>query len=116
VNCLPGNERAIAHPFSGLVLNLNVMTLIHRDWHDKDICTVIPISDCVGGALVLMELGLVLDLTNGDTVIFRSAELSHFNLHYKGKRASLVLHSDRSGDSWVDRRNNWADNVYFHST
>ena len=116
VDCLPGNESPMAHPFSGFVLNINVSTRIHRDWNDKDICIVIPISDCEGGELVLMELGLVLDLKNGDMVIFRSGELSHFNLHYRGKRASLVLHSDRSGDSWVDNRNNWADNVHFHST
>lgn len=115
-NCLPGNERLIAYPFSGFVLNINALTRIHRDWNDKDICIVIPISDCDGGDLALMELGLVLELNNGDMVIFRSGELSHFNLHYRGKRASMVLHSDRSGDCWVDKRNNWADNIHFHST
>lgn len=91
-------------------------TLIHRDWNDKELCIVIPISDCEGGDLVLFELGLVLTLNSGDMVIFRSGEISHFNLHYRGKRASLVLHSDRSGDYWVNGRNNWADNIHFQST
>ena len=106
----------IAYPFSGFVLNMNVLTLIHRDWNDKDLCIVIPVSDCEGGDLALMELGIVLELNNGDMVIFRSGELSHFNLHYRGKRSSMVLHSDCSGDAWVDDRNNWANNVQFHST
>ena len=82
---------------------MNVLTLIHRDWNDKDLCIVIPVSDCEGGDLALMELGIVLELNNGDMVIFRSGELSHFNLHYRGKQSSMVLHSDCSGDAWVVR-------------
>jgi hypothetical protein len=113
---LPGNEQLAAYPFSGLVLNFNGATRIHRDWDDKDICVVIVTSNCTGGSLVLKELGLVLDLKNGDMVTFRSAKLSHFNLHFRGLRASLVLHSDRSLDSWVKNRNNWEQNRYFSST
>ena len=58
VDCLPRNEHPIAYPFSGFIVNVNVLTRSH--W---DICIVIPISDCEGG-----ELGLVLDLKNGDMV------------------------------------------------
>ena len=81
---------------------MNVLTLIHLDWNDKDFCIVIPVSDCEGGDLALMELGIVLELNNRDMVIFHSGELS-LNLHYRGKRSSMVLHSDCSGDTWVVR-------------
>lgn len=47
-----------------------------------------------------------------DTLIFTSHQISHFNLHYVGERASLVLHSDREGDAWVRDRNGWGSNVY----
>jgi hypothetical protein len=113
---LPGNEQLAAHPFTGFVLNFNGATRIHRDWDDQDICVVIISSDCKGGSLVFKELGLVLDLQNGDMVTFRSSKLSHFNLHFKGLRTSLVLHSDQSMDSWVKNRNNWEQNKFFISS
>jgi hypothetical protein len=40
-------------------------------------------------------------------VIFASSKLSHFNTHFKGKRASLVFHSDVSANAWVEKRNSW---------
>jgi len=78
---------------------------------------VIVISeDCVGGELALLEPGLVLDLQNGDAVLFPSGKISHFNMHYKGMRASLVFHSDSSSRSWIKDRNGWNHNIYFRST
>ena len=93
-------------------MNLNVATRIHRDYRDENICIVISISEGSGGELCLMELGLVLDLQCGDVVIFKSSKLSHFNLHYTGKRASLVFHSDKTSESWVKDRNGWKNNIY----
>ncbi|KAF8237408.1 hypothetical protein L208DRAFT_1104019, partial [Tricholoma matsutake] len=104
---LPNEEQSPAYPFTGYVTNLNVVTLCHHDKGDKDWCLVIVTSDCEGGEIVFHELGLVVELRSGDCVIFKSAEISHLNLHYKGLRASLVLHSDRSFDSWVKDRNGW---------
>jgi ABC-type uncharacterized transport system substrate-binding protein len=40
-------------------------------------------------------------------VIFASSKLSHFNSHFKDKRASLVFHSDVSAKAWVENRNGW---------
>jgi hypothetical protein len=36
--------------------------------------------------------------------------MTHFNLHFEGVRASLVLHSDKYGDQWVRDRNGWLPN------
>jgi len=113
---LPCNDASPVYPFSGFVINLNVTTRIHRDWGDQDICLVLVIKDGIGGELCLMEPGIVLGLRNGDAVVFASSKISHFNLHFIGKRASLVFHSDASATSWVKDRNGWKHNVYFRTT
>ncbi|KAJ7278319.1 hypothetical protein C8J57DRAFT_1713191 [Mycena rebaudengoi] len=73
---------------------------------DEDHCVVIPFTkNCVGGALVLHEAGMVMDLHTGDMVLL-SVQLTHFNLHFQGIRASLVFHTDKSLKLW-DRFNGW---------
>lgn len=100
-------------PFLSLILNLNVMTEAHRDMFDKDFCLVLPLGEFAGGALVMFEQGLVLETRCGDFVIFRSADSTHFNLHYEGRRASFVCHTDKGFDKWKVGRNGWAANDYF---
>ena len=116
IEALPNCDTSPVHLVSGFVLNVNVSTHIHRDWGDEDICLVLVLSDCVGGELCLLEPGVVLKLNTGDIVIFKSADISHFNLHYTGKRASLVFHTDKAARSWAKDRNGWNHNVYMLST
>lgn len=94
VDVVPYSDPPPVAPFCSLVLNFNVATGIHRDPQDLEICLVLVISDCVGGELCLLEPGLVLDLRPGDLVIFPSADISHFNLPFIGKRCSVVLNTD----------------------
>jgi hypothetical protein len=61
----------------------------------------------------MKEQGLVLELRSGDFAIFRSAETTHFNLDYEGKRASMVFHTDKGFDKWKMGRDGWADNEHF---
>lgn len=68
----------------------------------------------MGGDLCLYQPGLMLLLCSEDAVIFHSCEVTHFNLTYTGKQASLVLHSDREGLKWVDGKMCWARNLYFN--
>lgn len=75
---------------------------------------VIAISDCVGGGLGMEEPGFLADMDNGDMVIFRSASTTHFNLDYKGKRASMVFHTDRASKGWVEDSNGWGSCEFFH--
>ena len=112
---LPGNAHSIVHPFLSLVINLNVATLAHRDRQDKALCVVLAVGDHTGGELCLYEAGLVLPLRNGDFIAFPSHRLTHFNLHFTGKRASIVLHTDREMEQWTNGgRNGWEANEYFH--
>ncbi|TEB25365.1 hypothetical protein FA13DRAFT_1637410, partial [Coprinellus micaceus] len=118
---LPCNYLSPVHPFSGFVINLNCATRIHRDWGDSDICLVIAFSDVErrsdqvkgeDGALCFQELGLVCRLRPGVPVVFRSRQLSHFNRHFRGYRASLVLHTDSGLKGWADNMYGWKDNVH----
>jgi hypothetical protein len=113
---LPGDGFSPAYPFSGFVINFNVCTKIHRDVNDKKLCIVMAISDdqCEGGDICFLEPGIKLQLICGDMVAFSSAKISHFNMNFRGERASLVLHSDSSGDNWVKNRNNWDHNIYMN--
>ncbi|KAG2339465.1 hypothetical protein BDR05DRAFT_891659, partial [Suillus weaverae] len=111
---LPGGECSPVAPFLSLVINLNVTTEAHRDRFDKDLCLVLPIGEFKGGALVQFEQGLVLELRCGDFVIFPSNDTTHFNLHYEGKRASFVLHTDKGFDKWKEGHNRWTINDHFH--
>jgi hypothetical protein len=70
------------------------------------------IGQFAGGELCLFEPGLVMPLRNGDMVVFPSRSITHFNLHYEGTRASVVLHSDYAGKGWAENRNDWADNEF----
>ncbi|KAG6914250.1 hypothetical protein DXG01_001456 [Tephrocybe rancida] len=107
VDHLPLKASSPAHPFGGFILNFCVSTHSHRDFGDKILCVVVPFEDYTGGELCLFEPGLVIDLAPGDVFIFPSADITHFNLHFEGVCLSLVLHSDKQGDSWAADTNFW---------
>jgi hypothetical protein len=104
----------VSHPFAGLVINFCVSTDAHRDWIDKLLCVVIPFGDWEDGEIVLYELGLVIKLKPGDILIFPSCDITHFNLHFSGLRGSIVLHSDVTGDQWVEDFNGWNEQIMGH--
>lgn len=112
---LPGGYEGPVPPFLSLAINLNIRSEAHRDLMDKNICLVVPLGNFEGGELVLVEQGLVLALSSGDVVVFRSAEATHFNLDYKGERASFVLYTDQNVATWADSHNFWDGNLYFDS-
>jgi hypothetical protein len=115
VEALPLNEWAPAYPFSGIVINVNIATRAHRDQGDAEVCLVITISQCEGGALVLHESGIVVQSSNGDCVGLPSVTQTHYNLDFIGLRASLVLHTDKDLQRWFKDMNGWVDNLYFSS-
>jgi hypothetical protein len=103
---LPLADRPTTYPFGGFVLNIQVCTEGHVDEADESLCLVIPFGEYQGGDLVLWEPGLVLDLKQGDFILFPSSKITHFNLHFTGFRGSVVMHSDRELRSWADK-NGW---------
>lgn len=113
---LPADAESHAGPFAGFVINFNVSTKIHRD-KDRRFCVVLIVSEnCEGGDLCLEEVGLKLSLRNGDVVAFPSQKISHFNTHFDGERASIVLHTDADCEGWIQHRNFWKDSLYMLET
>lgn len=109
VETFPISGSSPVHLFGGVVFNFNISTHFHRDHKDDTLCLVLVLMDekCEGGELCLYEPGLVIKARPGDMVIFRSAEVSHFNMHFKGTRASLVFTTDSDFRRWLERRNGW---------
>lgn len=104
---LPLNDRPPSYPFAGFTVNISVATSGHRDDNDKILCIVMAFGCWEGGELCFYEAGQVFKLKPGDVIIFPSGDITHFNLHFKGMRASLVWHSDKEGDKWVEDQNGW---------
>jgi hypothetical protein len=111
---LPGRCQSAAFPWGGFVININVATRVHRDGKDDLGCAVLILGSPEGGELVLYEAGIVLELKNGNLLVFPSWRITHLNLHYKGIRASLVCHSDKSGNGYQKSFNGWKANHLFH--
>ncbi|KAI0055819.1 hypothetical protein BV25DRAFT_1832844 [Artomyces pyxidatus] len=111
-DALLGNNQSTVYPFTGFVINLNVTTKAHRDARDKLLCLLFPLGKFEDRALVLLEPGLVLPLRSGDLVAFPSCDITHFNRHFKGLRASMVLQTNIAMESWTKdgNRNGWKDN------
>lgn len=82
---MPAGIFPAVYPFQSWVLNLNVSTKAHRDPKDFGLCLVIPVGRFEGGELCMVETGLVLEMQSGDIVVFPSPEITHFNLHFKGR-------------------------------
>ncbi|KAJ7771121.1 hypothetical protein DFH07DRAFT_734921 [Mycena maculata] len=110
---LPLGASSPAYPFSGFVLNISSCTWSHRDG-DKVMCFVIPLGEFEGGQLGLYEVGFSFDLKMGDVLAFPSCHLTHFNCHFKGRRATIVLHTDPKGDAWAEKCNGWQAHVVRH--
>jgi hypothetical protein len=108
---LPLSHRPATYPFPGYVLNIQVCTEAHVDVNDTEVCIVVPFGQYEGGELVLHEAGLVLELKEGDILVFPSHRLTHFNLHFTGIRGSVVMHSDKEVKSWNANRNGWDNHI-----
>jgi hypothetical protein len=115
VENLPLGASSPCYPFGGFVINLRACTWAHRDTGDKKLCLVVPFGSFTGGELCLYETGFCFDLKLGDVLVFPSCDLTHFNLHFKGTKGTLVLHSDRQGDDWVRDCNAWSASYVRHS-
>jgi hypothetical protein len=108
---IPLNEKPATYPFPGCVINIHVTTIAHLDGMDKTICIVIPFGDFTDGRIVLWELGAVVEMYEGIILGFPSFAVTHFNLHFKGFRGSIVLHMDKDVDNWIKDRNGWESHM-----
>ena len=95
------------------MVNVSVCTDAHRDGKDaEDLCFLFFLGKWLGGAIVLVEPGLVFNVQPLDFLAFPSARVTHLNLHFDGRRFSIVYHSDRQGQAWVTDRNGWQPHIF----
>jgi hypothetical protein len=112
---LPLNDTPATYPFPGCVINIQVATISHLDRSDKVICIVIPFGEFEDGRIVLYELGIVVEMLEGIILGFPSYDVTHFNLHFRGVRGSIVLQEDKEVDSWIKDRNGWDSHMAVHN-
>lgn len=111
INSMPHGDCPLTAPFTGLVINMQSASLGHRDEMDDTICAVITFGDYSDGDIVFYELGLVVSTRPGDAVIFLSSDITHFNLHFRGRRGSLVLHVDSAFRKQAKDTNGWKEKM-----
>ncbi|KAJ7485619.1 hypothetical protein FB451DRAFT_1023620 [Mycena latifolia] len=111
---LPLNTGSPVYPFAGFMMNFRVVTDAHKDAKDAKWCMIAFVKEGKGGHLCLHELGLKIDGQTGNILVFPSCWVTHFNTHFVGLRASLVLHTDREGDGWAENGGGWGDHVARH--
>ena len=105
---LPFHHQASIAPFGGFVLNIRACTKAHWDHLDaQNICVLLFLGNWKGGDLILYEPSLRFTVSRGDILMFPSAKIMHFNMHYEGLRLTLVFHTDRDSKQWMESRNGW---------
>lgn len=87
------------YPHTNITVNTNSRTAPHFDQSDVHGCTSSNFGFFDGGELVLTELGLIIKLRPTELIFFLSAKLFHLNLDYIGIRGSMVMHTERDGES-----------------
>src|ERR1700742_2900764 len=106
-SALPNTLNNALHPYTSMAINVNAETPVHRDHRDHLGCGVTPFGVFTGGAFVLWELGIIIELDPFDIVNFPSDLISHFNEAVKGERGSVVLFSDGAAARYHLDFNGW---------
>jgi len=80
-------------PWCTLALNINFACDPHRDLNDyrNGLCWVMAFGDFTGGKLVMDDLKVEVDMTEGNIVCFKSYYLTHHVQDYIGERNSIVF-------------------------
>ena len=93
---LPDQLERFCTAFAGCVVNLGgqdpVQTAPHRDVKESiyGYSCVVPAGDYSGGALILYDLKLIVELGPGDVIFFPDSLIHHANEDVQGNRSSIV--------------------------
>jgi predicted 2-oxoglutarate/Fe(II)-dependent dioxygenase YbiX len=93
---LPKNSPRFCSAWAGCVVNLGdkdpVQTKLHRDVKESKFgfSCVVPAGNYIGGALILYDLRLVIELTPGEVFLFPDSLIHHANEDISGERSSIV--------------------------
>lgn len=86
------------HSFATCVVNVDFACGKHKDRSDCRFgyCFVLPFGTFTGGALMMEDIRVKIDLAAGDLLVFPSQKLFHWVEQYHGWRSSLVFLSHDS--------------------
>jgi len=93
---LPKDEVRFCTAWAGCVVNLGgkdpVQTKPHRDVKESifGFSCVVPSGNYTGGALILYDLEMVVELTPGEVILFPDSLIHHANEDIVGDRSSIV--------------------------
>ena len=93
---LPKNSPRFCTAWAGCVVNLGdkdpVQTKPHRDVKESKFgfSCVVPAGNYIGGALILYDLRLVIELCPGEVFLFPDSLIHHANEDISGERSSIV--------------------------
>jgi hypothetical protein len=113
---LPNNLKRLCTAFAGCVVNLGgqdpVQTLPHRDVKESiyGYSCVVPAGDYNGGAIVLYELKLIIELRPGEVLFFPDSLIHHANEETEGNRSSVVAFTQENLFHYWKRKFKLVDN------
>lgn len=113
---LPDRLDRFCTAFAGCVVNLGgedpVQTAPHRDVKESiyGYSCVIPAGDYSGGALILFDLKLVVELGPGDVFLFPDSLIHHANEKVEGNRSSIVAFTQENLFHYWSRKYKYVNN------
>ena len=100
---LPNDLKGLSGAFMGCAINIGsegtpVQTEPHRDVKERafGVSCLCPFGEFEGGALILWELKLIIELAPGDLFFFPDSLIHHSNEEVKGVRHSIVAFTQQS--------------------
>ena len=113
---LPKDLRRFYTAWAGCVVNLGdkdpVQTKPHRDVKESifGFSCVVPAGNYTGGALILYDLEMVLELAPGDVFMFLDSLIHHANEDISGERSSIVTFTQENMFHYWKRKYGFINN------
>lgn len=113
---LPKDLKRFCTAWAGCVVNLGdkdpVQTKPHRDVKESifGFSCVVPAGNYTGGALILYDLGMVIELAPGDVFMFPDSLVHHANEDISGERSSIVAFTQENMFHYWKRKHGFINN------
>ena len=113
---LPKDLKRVCTAWAGCVVNLGdkdpVQTKPHRDVKESifGFSCVVPAGNYTGGALILYDLEMVIELVPGDIFMFPDSLIHHANEDISGERSSIVAFTQENMFHYWKRKYGFINN------
>ena len=113
---LPKNAPRFCTAWAGCIVDLGdkdpVQTKPHRDVKESKFgfSSVVPAGNYTGGALILYDLRLVVELTSGEVFLFPDSLIHHANEDISAERSSIVAFTQENLFHYWARKYKYVNN------